>query len=270
MRGFWRAFYAKRWVSRLFFLAALTALWEAIAVWGRISPLLLPRVETVAATLWRGVWRGTLAGQTLFSLGVIALGMLISAALALLFGLASRLSRFADRLLDALTVFSHPLPGMALLPLIVIWFGTGTPAVLAVIVHACLWPLLLSLQSGMRDAPAIYTDIGRNYAMGRARIVLEILLPASLSQVISGLRIGWARAWRALISAEMVFGAIGAYGGLGWYIYKQRAMMDTAGLFAGILLVAVIGMATESLLLERLERNTLQKWSAGDRREERA
>lgn len=258
-----RVFYQRRWVSRLFFLALLLGVWELTAVLSGISPLLLPPVEQVARAFWQGITQGTLLLQTLFSLGVIALGFAVSLLLALLLGIAARLSPFVDRLTDALTVMAHPLPGMALLPLIVIWFGTGTPAVTMVIVHACLWPILLSLQNGMRDAPALYSDLGRNFSMNKLGIVLEILLPASFSQLLSGFRIGWARAWRALISAEMVFGAIGAYGGLGWYIFKERTMMNTAGLFAGILLVAVIGMLMEGLVFEKLEKKTLRKWSAG-------
>ncbi len=261
-----QAFYRKRWLSRLFFFGLLLLLWELTALFSGLSPLLLPPVEKVAGAFWVGMIDGTLFKQTVFSLAVILLGFGVSVVLALLLGVAARLSPFVDRLADALTVMAHPLPGMALLPLIVIWFGTGTPAVTVVIVHACLWPILLSLQNGMRDAPAIYADLGRNFSMSNLSIVLEILLPASFSQLLSGFRIGWARAWRALISAEMVFGAIGAYGGLGWYIFKQRAMMNTAGLFAGIVLIAVIGMLVEGLLFERLEKSTLRKWnvSAGE------
>ena len=257
------AFYRKRWVSRLAFFVLLLALWEAVAVWGGISPLLLPRVEAVAAALVNGLLKGELALQVLLSLGLIVLGIMISAVLALVFGVAAQLSPFMDRLADALTAMAHPLPGLALLPLIVIWFGTGTPAVLLVIVHACVWSLLLSLQNGMRDAPGIYTELGRNFSMGRFAIVTQILLPAALSQTLAGLRIAWGRAWRALIGAEMAFGAIGATGGLGWYIFKQRAMMNTPALFAGIVLVAGLGMAVEGLVFDRLERATLRKWRAG-------
>jgi len=261
MKRFKQLFYEKRWCSRLFFFTLLLMVWEAAAKLTQISPLLLPPVEQVAEAFWNGMLAGTLFLQTVFSLGMIALGFGISIVLALVLGILSRLSPFIDRMVDTLTVLAHPLPGMALLPLIVIWFGTGAPAVTVVIVHACLWPILLSLQSGMKSAPAMYTDLGRSFSMGRTRIILEILLPAAIAHLLSGFRIGWARAWRALISAEMIFGAIGATGGLGWYIFKERAMMNTAGLFAGIVLVAVIGMLVEGLVFERLEKNTLRKWS---------
>ena len=103
--------------------------------------------------------------------------------------------------------------------------------------------------------------------MGRLAVIIQILLPAAFSQALAGLRVGWARAWRALIGAEMVFGAIGATGGLGWYIFKQRAMMNTPGLFAGVLLVTVVGMAVEGLLFDPLERRTLRKWNGAARGE---
>jgi len=260
-QAFRRAFYEKRWVSRLIFFVLLLLVWEVTVKLTGISPLLLPPVERVALAFWNGFTKGTLFLQTLFSLGIIILGFCVSLLLALLLGIAARLSPFVDRMVDAMTVMAHPLPGMAILPLIVIWFGTGTPAVTMVIVHACLWPILLSLQSGMKNAPALYTDLGRSFSMSKTSIILEILLPASIAPLLSGFRIGWARAWRALISAEMIFGAIGATGGLGWYIFKERTMMNTAGLFAGIVLVAAIGMLVEGLVFERLEGKTLRKWS---------
>ena len=253
-------FYRKRWVSRLVVAAALALLWAVAARFSGLPSMLLPSPAQVAQAFWRDLLQGALVAQTLTSLGVIALGLVISVALSLAMALAARQSQLCERVFDALTALMHPLPGMAIMPLIVIWFGTGTGAVTFVIVHACLWPLYASFLTGMRDAPATYADIGRNFAMSPARVALEILLPAALSQVLSGLRISWARAWRALISAEMVFGAIGPHGGLGWFIFKHRAMMNTAGLFAGIIAVAVVGMAVEGLLFEPMEARTLRKW----------
>ncbi len=247
-------FYKKRWVSRLFFLAVFALIWESAACFSGVSPLLLPPLEAVFAALWTNLSAGTLLPQILFSLSLIFLALLISSVLALALGVWGAVSPFFLRLTDTLSAMAHPLPGMALLPLVVIWFGTGTPAVLAVIVHACLWPLLISLQSGMQGASRVYVDVGRNLSMSRFAVAVEILLPAAATQIIAGLRIGWARAWRALISAEMVFGAIGQLGGLGWFIFKRRVMMDTGGLFAGILVVAFIGMAMEELLFQWLEK----------------
>ena len=140
------------------------------------------------------------------------------------------------------------------------WFGTGTKAVLAIIVHSALWPMLLNLMAGFSSVPDVYLDAGRNLSMNPLSAAFEIRLRASMGYVLSGLKIGWARAWRALISAEMVFGAVGKNGGIGWYLLNQRTFMDTAGLFAGIVLVIVIGILVEDILFSALENRTLKGW----------
>ena len=127
-------------------------------------------------------------------------------------------------------------------------------------VHSALWPVLVNLLSGFRSMPSIYEDIGRSLSRSTAAITLEIRLRASMAYLISGLKIGWARGWRAFISAEMVFGAVGEKGGIGWYILTQRTFMNTAGLFAGIILVIIVGMLVEDVLFGAIEKHTLEKW----------
>ena len=92
--------------------------------------------------------------------------------------------------------------------------------------------------------------------------LMEFYYPKILrmAYLISGLKIGWARGWRAFISAEMVFGAVGEKGGIGWYILTQRTFMNTAGLFAGIILVIIVGMLVEDVLFGAIEKHTLEKW----------
>ena len=149
-----------------------------------------------------------------------------------------------------------------LLPLIIMWFGTGTGAVLAIVVHSAVWPLLLNIMTGFAEVPQIYTDIGRNLSMSKREILFEIMLPASVGYIISGTKIGWARAWRAFISAEMVFGSVGGKGGIGWYIFNQRTFMDTSGLFAGIILVIIIGVLVENVLFGAIEKRVVPMQTA--------
>lgn len=246
--------------QRIFWTCALLLLWEAGVKLSNVSPLLFPSVEAVIETLFYDLFYGDLLQQTLSSLGVICTGMIIAAILAVIFSLFALLHPFAEGLVDTITTIAHPLPGLALLPLIIIWFGTGNQAIIAIIVHSALWPLLLNLLTGFTSTPAIYTDIGKNLSMSNASITLEIRLRYALPYLISGLKIGWARAWRAFISAEMVFGAVGKKGGLGFYILSQRTFMDTAGLFAGIIIVVIIGILVEDLLFSLIEKKTIQKW----------
>ena len=193
-------------------------------------------------------------------MGIIGWSLVISGVLAVVLALLSTWSNVMESLIDTLTALAHPLPGLALLPLIIMWFGTGSGAVTAIVVHSALWPVLVNLLSGFRSMPSIYEDIGRSLSMSTAAITLEIRLRASMAYLISGLKIGWARGWRAFISAEMVFGAVGEKGGIGWYILTQRTFMNTAGLFAGIILVIIVGMLVEDVLFGAIEKHTLEKW----------
>lgn len=246
--------------SRVFWIAVFLLLWQLTAKSGRVSPLLLPDLGSVLQALYKGLVSGELPAQTGLSLALIGLGMLIAVLLALLLSAGAFSSKAVAGCADALCVLAHPLPAIALLPVIILWFGTGFGATLAVIVHSVLWPMLLNLTAGFRAVPAIYVHAGKNLGLGRGRLLWEVYLPGAMSYALAGLKIGWARAWRALISAEMVFGAVGGSGGLGWYLFKSRVMMNTAGLFAGVMVIIVIGVLVEELLLVRLEAHTVRRW----------
>jgi NitT/TauT family transport system permease protein len=101
---------------------------------------------------------------------------------------------------------------------------------------------------------------GRNLGLSGARFVVEILVPAAFPQILSGLRIGWAFAWRTLIAAELVFGVSARSGGIGWFIYTNRAQLETASVFAGLLTVIVIGLVVEGMIFRTLTRFTVQRW----------
>ena len=251
---------APRWLQRLFWLSLLLIIWEGSVKALHISPMLFPSVELVAKTLLEGFLSGDLLYQTAYSLGIILLGMLIAALSAGILALAGTKWRTVASFVDTLTAVMHPLPGLALLPLIIMWFGTGSGAVLVMLVHSALWPILLNMTAGIASVPDMYLDCGENLGLKKGKITWSILLPASAGYLISGTKIAFARAWRALISAEMVFGAVGAKGGIGWYILTQRTFMNTAGLFAGILVVIVLGILIEDVLFARLERHTVEKW----------
>jgi NitT/TauT family transport system permease protein len=91
-------------------------------------------------------------------------------------------------------------------------------------------------------------------------LVLRILLPAAFPSILAGLKIGWAFAWRTLIAAEMVYGVASGGGGLGWYIYENKNMLETANVFAGLLMVILIGLAVENLVFGVVERRTVRRW----------
>lgn len=183
--------------GRAFWCILLLLVWELWVKICHVSPMLFPSVEDVALTMWEDLLHGNLLRQTLSSLWLIGLGLVIAVGLALLLSLLSIHSPVLKSLTDTLTAIAHPLPGLALLPLIIMWFGTGAKAILAIIIHSALWPMILNLMAGFSSVPQIYLDTGRNYSMNSLSITLEIMVRASFGYLLSGIKIGWARAWRA-------------------------------------------------------------------------
>ena len=154
----------------------------------------------------------------------------------------------------------NPLPAIALLPLALLWFGLGPASLIFVLVHSVLWPLALNTFAGFQGVPETLRMAGRNYGLRGLRLTLFILVPSALPAILSGLRVGWAFAWRTLIAAELFFGASSGQGGLGWYIFQNRNELYTDRVFAGLATVIVIGMLVENLVFDTIERVTVRRW----------
>lgn len=246
--------------QRLLWLIILASIWQLIASAGIFSVMIFPGLDQIFRSLINSLSDGSLLKQIIFSFSIILQGLFLATVAALLLALISYFSTTAAGLIETLTALAHPLPGIALMPLILIWFGSGKNAILLVIIHSVLWPLILNLSTGFNSIPEIYTLIAKNYRLNKIDFMFKILIPASLPYFISGLKISWARSWRALISAEMLFGAINSLGGLGWYIFQKRVFFDLPGVFAGIIVIIIIGVLVEDFVFKKVEKVTVKKW----------
>jgi NitT/TauT family transport system permease protein len=247
------------WLRKGLVLAVLALLWEGLGRW-QDNDLLLPTFTQTAAALWAGLASGELPANVAVSLSVLLQGYLAGIALAFVLTALAVSTRIGRDLLETLTSMFNPLPAIALLPLALLWFGLGRGSLIFVIVHSVLWPLALNTYAGFRGVPDTLRMAGRNYGLGGLRLVLQVLVPAALPSILSGLKIGWAFAWRTLIAAELVFGATSGKGGLGWYIFQNRNELYTDKVFAGLALVILIGLVVENLVFRTLERVTVLRW----------
>lgn len=246
-------------VRRLAILAVMAVLWELAARW-QDNDLLLPTFLQTARALGEGLASGELVAKTALSLSVLLKGYLAGIAGAFVLTTLAVSTQFGRDLLGTLTSMFNPLPAIALLPLALLWFGLGQGSLVFVLVHSVLWPLALNTYAGFQAVPETLRMAGRNYGLTGIRYVLQILVPAALPAILSGLKIGWAFAWRTLIAAELVFGASSGQGGLGWYIFQNRNELYTDKVFAGLVLVVLIGLLVEGLGFQTLERLTVRRW----------
>ncbi len=247
------------WLRKGLILVVLALAWEALARW-QDNDLLLPGFGATLSALAEGLGSGELLERARISLTVLAEGYVGGVVLAFALTTLAVSTQFGRDLLSTLTAMFNPLPAIALLPLALLWFGLGSGSLIFVLVHAVLWPLALNTFAGFQGVPETLRMAGRNYGLTGLSYVWQILIPAALPAILSGLKIGWAFAWRTLIAAELVFGAASGQGGLGWYIYQNRNELYTDRVFAGLLLVIAIGLIVENVVFATFERLTVRRW----------
>jgi NitT/TauT family transport system permease protein len=258
LSGFERL-YNLTWLRKLVILALLAVIWE---VYGRVlnNPLLFPTFGATVEAFVKSVASGELPGKAWASIHVLLIGYACGVALAALFTAAAISSRIGTDFLETMTSMFNPLPAIALLPLALIWFGLGTGSLVFVLIHSVTWSVSLNTHSGFLSVSNTLKMVGRNYGLRGVGYVTKILVPAAFPSILTGLKIGWAFAWRTLIAAELVFGVSSGSGGLGWFIYENKNMLDIANVFAGLFTVILIGLVVENLIFRVIERHTIQRW----------
>ena len=246
-------------VRRIVVLVVLCTAWEIYARFAA-NPLLFPSFSDTMEAFWDAVWRGPLIDRTLTSLSVLAMGYAAGLALAALLTTIAVSTRVGNDLLSTLTAMFNPLPAIALLPLALLWFGLGAKSLVFVIIHSVLWAVALNTHSGFTSVSPTLRMAGQNCGLRGLSYVALLLVPAAFPSILTGLKIGWAFAWRTLIAAELVFGASSRTGGLGWFIFENRNQLETASVFAGLFTVILIGLFVESVIFRTIETHTVRKW----------
>jgi NitT/TauT family transport system permease protein len=246
-------------VRKTLILLLMAAAWQAYALY-RGNPLLLPTLsETIDAGI-EAIRDGTLPTRAMISLKVLLTGYAIGIVLAAALTVFAMSSRIGSDFLETAAAMFNPLPAIALLPLALIWFGLGSASIVFVLVHSVLWAVALNTHSGFMAVSNTLRMVGQNYGLKGLRYIGMIFVPAAFASILTGLKIGWAFAWRTLIAAELVFGVSSGQGGLGWFIFEKRNTLDIAGVFSGLLTVIVIGLVVENLIFRTVERMTVKKW----------
>jgi NitT/TauT family transport system permease protein len=246
-------------VRRLIVLLILAIFWECYARYIS-NPLLFPSLSETLSAFWDAAVNGPLIERTLTSLQVLGMGYGIGLLVAAIFTSLAVSTRAGTDLLSTLTAMFNPLPAIALLPLALLWFGLGAKSLVFVIVHSVLWAVALNTHSGFSSVSPTLKMAGQNVGLRGLKYVALLLVPAAFPSILTGLKIGWAFAWRTLIAAELVFGASSRSGGLGWFIFENRNQLETASVFAGLLTVILIGLTVESVIFRTIENATIRRW----------
>ena len=257
--GAWEKAWNNGFVRKAALLILLALVWQLYAT--RLdNPLLIPTFLDTVRAFRDAIATGGLLGKAWYSIRILLMGYAAGLALAALLTMLAMTSRIGTDMLETFTSMFNPLPSIALLPLALIWFGLGKGSLIFVIIHAVLWAVAINTHSGFLSVSNTLRMVGRNYGLTGLGYVARILVPAAFPSILTGLKIGWAFAWRTLIAAEMVFGVASGQGGLGWFIYENKNLLEIANVFAGLFSVILIGLLVENVVFRVIERRTVRRW----------
>ncbi len=246
-------------LSRIVFIILFFSLWQllySLNVWPR---LLFPSVGSVGEALVKAFAQRGFGAMLLHSLVLLVEGLLLGAFAALVFSALSMMNRPFYAIYNMIVSMFDLIPGIALIPVAILWLGIGDAAILFMVFHSVVWPMSRSIIDGFDQTPRMYLEVGRNIGLSGLGLVTGVFLPATLPRIFSGIKVGWARAWRGLISAEMVFGG-GSALGIGYFITDRRTNLDIAGIFAAIIVIIAIGAVIEYGIFRTVENRTFKKW----------
>jgi NitT/TauT family transport system permease protein len=246
-------------VRKTALLVLLAVLWELYAR-KLDNPLLFPTFGATLEAWGQAIASGVIPRRTGYSLRVLGQGYAAGLFFAAILTAFATATRIGTDLLELLTAMFNPLPSIALLPLAMLWVGLGNGSLIFVLIHAVLWSVALNTHAGFRSVSQTLRMVGRNYGLSGPSYVAQILVPAAFPHILTGLKIGWAFAWRTLIAAELVFGVSQGSGGLGWYVFENKNQLEIANVFAGLFTVILIGLFVENVVFATIERRTVRRW----------
>jgi NitT/TauT family transport system permease protein len=247
-------------VRKFVILLGLMVTWQVYTVALDVEPLMFPTFLISAERLIVDLFTGDLIFKIWFSVKVLLIGYSAGLGIAAVLVLWATASRLGSDFIATATAMFNPLPAIAMLPLAMLWFGLGTASLVFVLIHSVLWAVALNTHSGFKNVTETLRMIGENYGLRGIPFVCKVLVPAAFPSILSGMKVGWAFAWRTLIGAELVFGASSGSGGLGWYIFESSQNIETEGVFAGLFMVILIGITIENVVFRNIELKTVNRW----------
>lgn len=246
----------RRWLLRLAFFTGVIAAWEALARAGLWPDYLFPSASKVLVSLVHGfadrsyvigvtgsVWR-LVQGYTIALVGGLVLGMLMAQV------------RWLKDTVGLLVMGMQALPSICWLPLALLWFGLNERAILFVVIMGAVMSIAQSTEDGVRNTPPVYLRAARNLGAGGLRLYSAVIFPAALPSIVTGMKMGWAFAWRSLMAGELLY----TLPGLGNLLNTGRELNDMAQVVAVILVIVTIGLVSDQLVFGAIEKRVRDRW----------
>lgn len=249
----------KRALFAFIFFAVLIAIWEALyraKVW---SPVLLPEPKQVVVYLKTAAFDGTLGHAIITTMRRLLLGYLLGLVGGLPLGLLTARWKILHDTIGTLALGLQTLPSVCWVPLALLWFGQSEAAMLFVVVMGTLWSVVIATDTGVRHVPPIYRRAALTMGSKRLHMWLKVILPAALPFIVSGMKQGWAFAWRSLMAAEIFVTILTGFG-LGQLLHYGRELSAMDQVIGIMIVIIAIGLLADKIFFSPIERFLHHRW----------
>lgn len=243
-------------IRRLAFYAAIVGVWQAVFMMHVLPETLLPSPAQVVDTLFYNASTGVLPFAVGTSLWRLFAGFVIAVAGGFAIGLYMARYRVVHETIGSVALGLQSIPSIAWVPIGLIWFGLTDAGILFVVIISTIFAMAMSTYSGIRNVPPVYIRAARNMGATGFSLLANVIFPAALPHIVSGMRQAWSFAWRALITAEWVF----AFLGLGFMLLVGRELLNMAQVISVIIVVMAIGLFIDLLLFSKAEKIVEARW----------
>jgi len=231
------------WVLALMGLVTPLLLWTMVTAWGGLDPTFLPAPLQVLDKAWTWATDSGLLDDMGISIYRVVAGFLLSAVIALPLGLLIGSFRAVQALLEPLTDFIRYMPAVAFIPLVMLWVGIGEGSKIAIIFIGTFFQMVLMVAEDVRRVPAAQVEAAQTMGANRGELIEKVIFPSAKPALLDTLRITMGWAWTYLVVAELV----AANSGLGYAILRAQRFLQTDTIFAGIIVIGLIGLVTDQL-----------------------
>src|SRR5699024_2179461 len=241
---------------RMIMIIALAAIWEATSRFSSVPDFMFPSVTQVFGTMINGIVNGQIPVAVMQSIGRLLIGFSLAVVIGLVLGYLIWQFEWIEDTLGFLITALQSIPSIVWFPLAIIWFGLNDMAILFIVTIGATWTMTISASSGFQNVPTLYQRVAQTIGSTGFHYIRKVIIPAAITQIISGLRIAWAFSWRDLMAGEL----LGASGRLGQLLEAGRTLGQMDLVISVMVIIAVIGTIMDHVVFLRLERNVQMKW----------
>lgn len=248
---------AKNVLSVVLPICVIMLLWELVSRYGGMPRALLPPLSDIFSAIYRMAAQGLLWSDLAGTLGRLFKSVFFGIVIGTILGVLMGYFKIWERMLAAPLNFLLAIPGTAMFPLSMLWFGLTEMAIISILIYEVALTVMLNTWTGVKSVDAALIRAGRAFGATGISLFWRVLIPAALPSIIAGYRLAFSRCWRILIIAEML---VSVSAGLGYRIYWGREFFNTDIVYGSLFVVGVVGLLIERVLLRSLEVMTVERW----------